>query len=377
MTSAKRIQVEPNIYKYKTAKAIRYMVRLQHQEAPHTRYGFRSIVHARNYLQELFKEPTERPGETPTLKEYYETKWWPEWKIHLKRRTIRDYEEKMEQHILPQLGDYDLPEITRGRLREWLLNLEGKKLSHTTIRHIVTPLSALLGSAVDEELIKYNPIHRLSKVLKLKKIRKPQYKAYRPDETKKILVAAKEHFPQWYAFVATLFLSGIRWSEACALDRDEDLDLDAGNMMISKNLSDGFLEDTTKGGEPRQVPLTKTLKKILHSHLDTLNLNNSYSKQNKKKTKVRLLFSNSQGTYIHHSNFLRRVWQPLLKQAKVRYLSPHKARHTFATRLLERDASLSKVQQLLGHASIQLTVDTYGHLVTAETRKAIDLLEEE
>ncbi|MBW7996933.1 MAG: tyrosine-type recombinase/integrase [Candidatus Glassbacteria bacterium] len=67
----------------------------------------------------------------------------------------------------------------------------------------------------------------------------------------------------------------------------------------------------------------------------------------------------------------------LLKRAKVRYRKFHDIRHTFASHLLSQGESPVYVKEQLGHASIQMTVDIYGHWIrTAENGQAVDRLDE-
>jgi integrase len=70
------------------------------------------------------------------------------------------------------------------------------------------------------------------------------------------------------------------------------------------------------------------------------------------------------------------VWKPLLKATKLPHHKPHAMRHSYATWSLEEGADIRYVQQALGHASIQETVDTYGHLVPERHEPRVALLYE-
>ena len=74
--------------------------------------------------------------------------------------------------------------------------------------------------------------------------------------------------------------------------------------------------------------------------------------------------------------FSARVWMPVLRAAGVRYRNPHVLRHTYASLLLAQGESLAYVKDQLGHASIRLTVDLYGHLVPGGNRAAVDKLDD-
>ncbi|HZN44851.1 MAG TPA: tyrosine-type recombinase/integrase, partial [Nitrospiraceae bacterium] len=75
-------------------------------------------------------------------------------------------------------------------------------------------------------------------------------------------------------------------------------------------------------------------------------------------------------------NWLRyKFWHPLLKRAQVRRLDLHGARHTFASRLIANNENLKYVSEQLGHSSIQVTADIYGHLIPGGNKQAVDRLD--
>jgi integrase len=70
------------------------------------------------------------------------------------------------------------------------------------------------------------------------------------------------------------------------------------------------------------------------------------------------------------------LWYPLLAAAGLRHLTPHAARHTFASRLIANGENLKYVQKQLEHHSIMVTVDTYGHLLSEGHKAAVDRLDQ-
>jgi len=71
---------------------------------------------------------------------------------------------------------------------------------------------------------------------------------------------------------------------------------------------------------------------------------------------------------------VHRVWRPLLEKAGLRRIRFHDLRHTYASLLIQRRESLAYVKEQLGHHSIQVTVDLYGHLMPGANRSAVDRL---
>jgi integrase len=76
-------------------------------------------------------------------------------------------------------------------------------------------------------------------------------------------------------------------------------------------------------------------------------------------------------------NFRRRAFRKLLEKADVPQIRIHDIRHTFASLLLSQGEPLHYVKEQLGHASIQTTVDVYGHIVPGSNRNAVNRLDDE
>jgi len=90
----------------------------------------------------------------------------------------------------------------------------------------------------------------------------------------------------------------------------------------------------------------------------------------------RWVFCSETGTPLHKSDFERRVFHKLFNKARLRHIRFHDLRHSFASRLIQNGESLAYVKEQMGHHSIQITVDIYGHLVPGANRAAVNRLDE-
>jgi integrase len=88
------------------------------------------------------------------------------------------------------------------------------------------------------------------------------------------------------------------------------------------------------------------------------------------------VFPDHTGHPLTPGAFWQNIWGPLLKQAEVRYRKPHALRHTFASLLIQHGESLAYVGDQMGHHSIKITVDIYGHLVSGANKAAVDRLDD-
>jgi site-specific recombinase XerD len=89
------------------------------------------------------------------------------------------------------------------------------------------------------------------------------------------------------------------------------------------------------------------------------------------------VFCSEAGTALHKSGFERRVFHKLLAKSGLRRIRFHDLRHTFASRLIQNGESLVYIKEQMGHHSIQVTVDIYGHLVPGANRAAVNRLDDE
>jgi integrase len=88
------------------------------------------------------------------------------------------------------------------------------------------------------------------------------------------------------------------------------------------------------------------------------------------------VFPTTVGTPTARQNLARRSFKPLIRAAKVPNLRFHDMRHTFATLMLKNRADLNTVSRMLGHSSVKITLDVYGHVVPGMQKEALKSLDE-
>ncbi|MBN7575982.1 recombinase XerD [Clostridium sp. 2-1] len=186
--------------------------------------------------------------------------------------------------------------------------------------------------------------------------------------------------------IATVCIStGIRRGECLGL-KWSDLDSDAMEINISRTVStvavidkDGnrkyetIVQIPKTKGSVRSIPLPESLKPIferikIKQNENKLKIGESYNRENEG-----FIFLTENGNLIDSSN-LSRSWKRYLKKIGVRYIKFHALRHTYATRQFEAELPLKTVSTLLGHSSIEITANTYTHVLKKEKEKSIDIL---
>ena len=168
-----------------------------------------------------------------------------------------------------------------------------------------------------------------------------------------------------------LLNTGLMIGEALPLVR-EDIDFDKPSVTVSKTMSDIVNRDGD-GGRRRKVVIHGP--KTAHGERE-VPLNNSAVAALKKLDRNRhFVFASKSDTMLMNRN-IRRALSDLLTAAKLPdSITVHALRHSFATRLLEKGVNPKIVSALLGHASIQITLDTYSHAMPEVQNDAVLLLD--
>jgi integrase len=170
------------------------------------------------------------------------------------------------------------------------------------------------------------------------------------------LLEAARYNPEWYAMIFFALRTGLRYGELCEL-RWYDVDLNNGRVNVRRSCYLGYVT-TPKGGREREIPLSSQTIKLLREH---------------RHLKGELVFCKEDGSRRRYDGSMNAL-KTLCRRANMRPLSWHVLRHTFASHLVMRGAPLKTVQELLGHATIEMTM-RYAHLSPEVKRDAVDLLD--
>jgi integrase len=161
----------------------------------------------------------------------------------------------------------------------------------------------------------------------------------------------------WNAFLVTALKTGLRVGELLAL-KWEDLDLVAGRLVVRRTLWRDQ-EGAPKSGRMREVPLSNEAIATLKAH---------------RHLKGKYVFCESDGRRLTHSRVKEVVPRTCTRAGLPTRLTTHDLRHTFASHLVGRGVALKAVQELLGHATIEMTM-RYAHLSPDVRRDAVRLLD--
>ena len=320
-----------------------------------TEEDLQRAIKAAELVAKKMRLPLERKADPKIFEtlvdEWYslnEQRWQPATKERY-RGIIRDF--------LPPLKRVPMEQVDRLKVKRLLVDLM-KIRSANTVEVVHAVISGVFSEAIDLGYTDKNPAHGL-----LKKIMPPKNKRnlkeanpFNQKDLGRLLDAAWDKLSEPFPLILeTMAMSGMRLGEALAMSYGN---LDAQNCQYK------VMETTKRNqfGPPksgkRLIDLDETLVDKLEAHI--------------KKLKNDSLETGVLPHYLF-PGITQRMVQGALRRAclaaRLRVRSPHDLRHSYATLLLMDHYSPAYVQKQLGHHSISMTVDIYGHWIPGEGKK--------
>jgi integrase len=296
---------------------------------------------------------------------------WLEHATTLKASTKRFYGDNLDLHIVPALGHVPVAEVTRADVRTLLKACQRKRLGPLTTTGIIRTLSTILSEAVEDGHLQANPALRPGRMRRAMRDpnapKKKRIDPYTREEAAALVEAAP---PAWRVWLLCALRTGMRLGELRAL-RWGDIDWRGRFISVGRNYVEGSFT-VPKSGHARRIDLSAQLRGELRLWRRRLRA----EWLAKGEPVPDLVFPNPVGKPWDDSK-IRRIVRGIVTKAEVRERASilHVLRHTFGSLLLQQGESLVYVKEQMGHASIQVTVDVYGHLIPGGNRGAVDKLD--
>ena len=310
--------------------------------------------------------------------------------------TLRVYDLFVRTHIDPFIGLVRLNRLTPARVREFRdIDLLGNGRSRSMTKKVLGALSSICREAVSDELLGVNPCSSISIVTASRHKeairiptkaevriivdraadwieRQPRAMANRGGELVPVQARISRHRALWwYTMLRFIISTGVRLSEARGAKRSA-LDLKTGMFRVTQRADERNRIGATKSGAARRdleigAGLAADLKRWLVV-----------------AAKCDLVFPSGTGKPELAQNIYRRFWLPLLVECGLATrvqgedgawrhdteFSIHDLRHFHASLMIEAGMQAKQLQEHMGHSSIKITMDTYGHLFNDEGAKA-------
>lgn len=311
--------------------------------------SFRTKRDAQQFLARVESDVQRGDWVDPRLGRSRFDDWAEEWlatTVHLKPKTRQGYESVMNQYLLPAFGGMRIAAIEQVDVRRFVSQLVAAAVSPGRVAAIMTPLRRTFETAIGSGALKVSPTDKV----KLPRGRSKEMHFLDPTEVNALVAATTEAYRLLVLFTA---YTGLRAGEVHALTVKR-VNLARAMVDVEDNLSDvgGKLYiQATKTYARRAVPLPAFLCERLAPVIEG-------------RGPDEYLFPGPRGGPLRHNNFYGRHFKPAVVAAglnpKVRF---HDLRHTYASMLIARGAHPRAIMERLGHSSIQVTLDRYGHLL--------------
>jgi integrase len=282
----------------------------------------------------------------------------------LEPATLAPYRQHVDLHIVPLIGAVKLSQLSAPAVRAFEDALR-KDRSPAMVHRVIGSLGAILADAMDRGLVAQNVVRSRPRRRRTSDQRKGKLKVGidipTPDEVRTLLAHLKG---RWRPLFLTAIFTGLRASELRGL-RWSDVDLGRGELHVHQRADfQGTIGQPKSESSERSVPLLPMVVNTLREW-----------KLACPKGTLDLVFPNGHGRVENYSNIAKRGQIPLMVEAGIlapngeaKYTGLHALRHFYASWCINRKADgglelpLKIVQARLGHATIAMTADTYGHL---------------
>ena len=300
----------------------------------------------------IFVKPT-----NTTLREYLE-RWLKDYcESNLAPRTVEGYENIVRHHLIPSLGQIYLTQLKPQHIQHVYSEKLAAGFSHRTVRYIHTTLRKSLQNALKMGMIARNP----ADAVEPPKVHHHEMKTMNESDIHIFLEFAKStiYYPLFYLSLFT----GMRRSELLAL-RWCDVDLLLCHVSVTRTLhrlQDGSIiirQPKTEKGR-RLLSLSPSTAIVLAEHRQ---------QQEQLRQSIGLTLKEDDFVFCHEDrspllpNTVSHAWAKLASKVGLKGVRLHDARHSHASLMLKQGVHPKIVQERLGHASIQITLDTYSHV---------------
>ena len=269
--------------------------------------------------------------------------------------TIKSYREDLrqfEEFAREEIGDSAPSEVKAELVREWIVSLMDRGYTSTSINRKLSSLRSFYKFLLRKGEVAVNPLQKITGP----KNKKPLPAFLRESDMDRLLdeVDFGEGFKgcRDQMIIEMFYATGVRLSELIGLD-NKDVDF-----------SSSLIKVTGKRNKQRLIPFGEELKIAMTEYVDVRN--------EAVPVRTDAFFVRENGERLSRSIVENLVKRNLSKVVTLKKRSPHVLRHTFATTMLNHDAELGAIKELLGHESLA-TTEVYTHTTFEELKKVYNL----
>ena len=294
-----------------------------------------------------------------TVADAYE-EWLNAVKNRVKESTIANYTAKFEKHILLDFGDIPCADLSAGRINEFINKKLADGLSASYVKDIFTVFKSMLKYAQEEYGFKLS----LKNVV-LPKAEKKEIEKISDKQQKKIVAYLKENM-SLTAFVILISLCmGLRIGELCGL-KWEDVDFRHKILHIRRTVQ---RISFANGNRKTKIVISAPKSTTSFRDISIPDMLMEYFKMFRNKGNCFILSGTEKPV---EPRTMQYRYKKILQSANNEYYNFHRLRHTFATNCAEKGIDVKTLSTILGHSSINLTLNRYVHPNRFHERKMLN-----
>lgn len=266
-------------------------------------------------------------------------------------KTVSAYAEdilQLEEFAKEEVGEFNPAEVKSDLVREWIVSLMDKGYTSTSVNRKLSSLRSFYKYLLKQGVVEVDPLRKISGP----KNKKPLPSFLKEGEMNRLLDETDfgEGFKgcRDHLIIGMFYATGMRLSELIDLD-DKDVDFSASLLKV-----------TGKRNKQRLIPFGDELRDAMLAYVDVRN--------ETVFERSEAFFVRENGERLYKSLVYNLVKRNLSKVVTLKKRSPHVLRHTFATTMLNNEAELGAVKELLGHSSLA-TTEIYTHTTFEELKK--------
>ena len=294
--------------------------------------------------------------------------WTQYWLENFKKNQVNDttyenYEYKLKNHIIMPFGNLKIKNLTTYHLQDYINNIKNKGFTSSYIKSLKNTFNSMFVQAVKLEAISKNPCDNLV----MPKIdTKKDLKTLTKEEQEKFVNYCYENNKYLFLFMLG---TGVRISEALGLtweyvDSGEEI-IEIKNIVVESKGLPKMQSYPKAESSMRDIPISEKTNNILMKVRDS---------QDKSKNILNLVFP-SNNYKLAYKGQIRAELKKICEKININEITPHILRHTFATRMLEKNCNIKVLSEILGHKNISITLDVYAHVLPSTKKENIKYID--